>query len=71
MCGLSPLEAIQRRPRVTASTSIVQLEVKTVEAAMSSWILVAPCLTVKHKHDQSLVTESSEYSMRFSGLLFS
>ena len=31
MCSLSPLEAIQRRVWVTVSTSIVKLEVETVE----------------------------------------
>ena len=40
---LSPLEAIQRRAWVTASTSIVKLEVETVWAALSSWTVVAPC----------------------------
>ena len=44
---LSPLETIQRRAWVTASTSIVKLEVETVSAALHSWMVVAPCLTVK------------------------
>jgi len=35
MCGLSPLEAIQWMAGVTASTSIVKMEVETVKAALS------------------------------------
>ena len=61
---LSPLEAIQRRAWVTASTSIVKLEVETVLAALSSWMVVAPCLTEKPHSDWSLVTEPSVYTMR-------
>ena len=54
---LSPLGAIQRRTWVTASTSIVQLEFEAVYAVLSSWMVVAPCLTVKPHPDWSLVTE--------------
>ena len=68
---LSPLEGIQRRARVTASTSIVKLEVETVSAAMSSWMVVAPCLTVKPRPDWSLVTEPSVYTKRSCSWLFS
>ena len=64
---LSPLEAIQRRAWVTASTSIVKLEVETVQAALSSWMVVTPCLTVKPYPDWSLVTEPSVYAMRSCG----
>ena len=39
---LSPLEAVQRREWVIASTSIVKLEVETEKAALSSWMVVAP-----------------------------
>ena len=56
---------------MTASTAIVKLEVKAVAAVMSSWILVAPYLTVKRHPDQSLVTVPSVYTMRFSGFWFS
>ena len=43
---LSPLETIQRTACETASISTVKLEVETVEtAALSSWMVVAPCLT--------------------------
>ena len=55
MCGrgrLSRLEAIQRMARVTASTTIVKLE---VEVALSWWIVLAPCLTVKSHPDWSVV----------------
>ena len=45
MRGLSPLEAIQRRACVTHSTSIVKLEVDTVQAALSSWMVGAPCFS--------------------------
>ena len=31
---------------MTAFTCIVRLEVETVLAAMSSWMVVAPCLTL-------------------------
>ena len=49
MCGLSLPEAIQWRAWVTASTSIVKLEVGTVQAALSSWMVVAPCLKERSK----------------------
>ena len=42
---------------MTASTSIVKLEVETVWAALSSWMVVASCLTVKPQPDWSLVTD--------------
>ena len=51
---------------VTVSTSIVKLE-----AALSSWMVVAPCLTVKPHPDWSLVTEPSVYTVRSYSLLFS
>ena len=57
--------------RVTVSTSIVQLEVETVQAAPSLWKVVAPCLTVKPHPDWSLVAEPSVYTMRSCGLLVS
>ena len=68
---LSLLEAIQRREWVTVSTSIVKLEVEIVQAALSSWMVVAPCLTMKPHPDWSLVTEPSVYTMRSCELLFS
>ena len=73
MVWLSPLEANQRRAWVTASTSIVKLEFffLTVYAAVSSWMVVTPCWTVKPHPDWSLVTEPSVYTMRSCGLLFS
>ena len=43
---LSPLEAIQWRAWVTASSSIVKLEVETVHVALSSLMVVPPSLTV-------------------------
>ena len=58
---LSPLEAFQQRAWMTASTSTVRLEVETILAALSSWIVVAPCLTVTPHPDWSLVTEPSVY----------
>ena len=58
---LSPLEAIQRRAWMAASNSTVKLEVETVKAALSSRMVVAPCLTVKPHPDWSLVTEPSVY----------
>ena len=48
---LSPLEAIQWRIWVTASASIVKLDFETVQAALSSWMVVTPCLTVKPHPD--------------------
>ena len=44
---------------MTASISIVKLEVETSQAALSSWLVVAPCLTVKPLPDWALVTEPS------------
>ena len=70
MCGLSLLEAIQWKAWVPASTSIVKLGVETVQAALSLWMVVAPCLTVKSHPDWSLVTEPSVYTMRSCSLLF-
>ena len=61
---LSPLEAIQRRAWVTASTSIVKLEVETVHVALSSLMVVPPSLTVRPHPDWPLVTEPSVYTMR-------
>ena len=43
----SPVEAIHQRAWVTVSTSIVKLVVETILAALSSVMVVAPCLTVK------------------------
>ena len=43
----------------------------TCEAALSSWMVVAPCLTVKPHPDWSLVTKPSVYTMRSCGFLFS
>ena len=68
---LSPLEAIQWRAQVTASTSIVKLEAETIQAALSSWMVASPCLTVTPHPDWSFVTESSVYIMKSCGLLFS
>ena len=56
---------------MTVSTSIVKLEVEIVQAALSSWMVVAPCLTMKPHPDWSLVTEPSVYTMRSCELLFS
>ena len=51
----------------------VELEVEIVQAALSSQIVVAPCLTVKPHSDWSLVTEPSVYIhqevLRFAVLL--
>ena len=45
VCGLTVVSwAVQQWPWVTASTFIVKLE---VDNALSSWMVVAPCLTVK------------------------
>ena len=44
---------------MTASTSIVKLQVETVWAALSSRMVVALCLTVKPPPDGSFVTKSS------------
>ena len=68
---LSPFKATQGRAWVPASTTIVKLEVETVEAALSSWMVVTPCLTLKPHPDWSLVTEPSVYTKRSCGLLFS
>ena len=68
---LSPLEAIQRRAWVTASISIVKLEVETVWAALSSWMVVAPCWTVKPHPEWSVVTESLVCTVRSCGFRFS
>ena len=56
---LSPLEAVQWRAGATASTSIIKLEVETVKDVLYSWMVVAPCLTVKPHPDWSLVTGPS------------
>ena len=48
---LSPLEAIQWRAWATASTSTVKLEVETLQAAPSSWMVVACCSIVKPQPD--------------------
>ena len=52
---------------MTASTSIVKLKVETLLAALSSWMVVAPCLSMKPHPDWSLVTEPSVYIMRSCG----
>ena len=56
---LPPLETIQQRAWVTAATSIVKLDADTVYAAMSSWMVAAPCLTMKPHPDWISVTEHS------------
>ena len=56
---------------MTASTSIVKLKVEIVQAALSSWMVVTPYLTVKPYPDWSLVTVPSVYTMRSCVLLFS
>ena len=50
--GDNPAESIY----VTASTSIVKLEVETVLSAESSCMVVAPCMRVKFHSDWYLVT---------------
>ena len=57
----SDLEAIQRRAWMTASTSIVKLEV-----ALSSWTVVAPCLTVNPYPVESSVTEVLRFAVSVS-----
>ena len=62
---LSSLEAVQWRAHVTASTSLVKLEVET--RALFSWMMVTPCLIwqwIKTCPDWSLVTEQSVYTVR-------
>ena len=49
----------------------VQLEVETILAALSSWMVVAPGFTMKPEPDWSLVTEPSVYTMRSYSWLFS
>ena len=49
---------------VAASTFIVKLEVETISAALSSWMVVVTCLTVKPHPDWSLVTENLEKHCR-------
>ena len=72
MCGLTVTSrGNPRKTWVTTSTSIVKLEVETVQAALASWMVVAPCLTAKPHPDWSLVTQPSMYNMRSCGLLFS
>ena len=44
---------------VTASTSMVRLEVVTLWAPLSSCTAIPPCLTVNPQPDRSLVTEPS------------
>jgi len=59
---LSPPEEKRWRAWVTSSMSIVKLKVETVQAALSSWMVVASCLTVKTHPDWSLVTEPLVYN---------
>ena len=47
---------------MTVSTSIVKLEVETIQAALSLWTVVAPCLTVMPHANWSLMTELSVYT---------
>ena len=54
---------------MTASTSIVKLEVETVQATLSSCMVIAPYWTVKPHPDWSLVTEPSVY-IYYKGLRF-
>ena len=42
-----------------SSTVVVKLQVETVQAALSSRPVVAPCLAMNSHHDSSLVTEPS------------
>jgi len=66
----SPLKAIQRRAWVTVSTSLSSWRFRPNRLhCRSSWMVVAPCLTVKPHPDWSLVTEPSVYTMRSCGLL--
>ena len=60
---LSSLEPIQRKVWVTVSTSIVKLEVEIVQAALSSWMVVAHCLTAKPHPDWSGVSDPSVYTV--------
>ena len=71
MRGLSPLTAIQWRAWATASSCIVKVEVEIVWAALSSWMVVAPGLTVKPTLTSLGETESSVYTMGSCGLRFS
>ena len=48
---LSALEAVQRKAWMTASSSAVKLEAETVKAALFSWMVVSPCLSVKPHSD--------------------
>ena len=56
---------------MTASTSIVKLEVEIVQAAMSSWMVVTPCLTAKPHLGWFLVTGPSVHCevLRFAVFL--
>ena len=55
----SRLEASHCIARVTASTSMVRLEVVTLWAPLSSCTVLPPCLTVNPQPDRSLVNEPS------------
>ena len=70
---LSALEAIQRKACATASFHFHgELEVETLKAALSSWVMFAPCLTEKAHPDWLLMTRNqSAYTMRSYGALFS
>ena len=54
---------------MTVST-IIRLEVETVLAAFSSWMVVVRCFTVNPNPGLSLLTEPSVYTMRACSLLF-
>ena len=65
---LSPFEAIHQRPCVTTSTFFVKLGVKTLQATLSSWMMVVPCLTVKSYPDWCWVTAPPECTVESCGL---
>ena len=54
---------------MTASIAIAKVEVETIGAALSSWIVAAPCSTVKLHSFWSTGTELSVYTVRSCGLL--
>ena len=70
MCGLTDISGGNTAEDIVTVSTIIKLEVETVLAAFSSWMVVVRCFTVKPNPGLSLLTEPSVYITRACGPLF-
>ena len=70
MCGLTDISGGNTLKDMVTVSTIIRLEVETVLAAFSSWMVAVRCFTVKPNPGLSLLTELSVYTMRACGPLF-